>query len=193
MTLTPFGPPSPVDPTSGALSVGVPGPNTIVRIQGDDGEDLPLGETGEIVAEGPQVVAGYWQKPDETAANLPGGALKSGDVGFMNPEGWIFIVDRRKDTINGSAYTVFRARWRTSWPSTRGPRVRRRRRARREARRDGEGVRQRQAGATVTPDELIAHRKERMAAYKYPRSVALLDELPKTVTGKILSRELCDT
>jgi len=57
MTLTPFGPPSPVDPTSGALSVGVPGPNTIVRIQGDDGEDLPLGETGEIVAEGPQVVA----------------------------------------------------------------------------------------------------------------------------------------
>src|SRR4028119_52824 len=88
MTVTPFGSPSPVDPTSGALSVGVPAPNTIVRIQGDDGEDLPLGEVGEIVAEGPQVVAGYWGKPEETAANLPGGALHSGDVGFLDPDGW---------------------------------------------------------------------------------------------------------
>ena len=107
MTLTPFGSPSPVDPTSGALSVGVPVPNTIVRIQDDDGQDLPLGEIGEIVADGPQVVAGYWGKPDETAANLPGGALKSGDVGFMNPEGWVFIVDRKKDMINASGYKVW--------------------------------------------------------------------------------------
>ena len=60
----------------GALSVGVPVPNTIVRIQDDDGQDLPLGEIGEIVADGPQVVAGYWGKPEETAANLPGGALQ---------------------------------------------------------------------------------------------------------------------
>jgi len=77
MTLTPFGAPSPVDPTSGALSVGVPVSNTVVRIQGEDGEDLPLGEVGEIVADGPQVVAGYWGKPEETAASLPGGALKT--------------------------------------------------------------------------------------------------------------------
>ena len=77
MTVTPFGSPSPVDPDSGALSVGVPAPNTIVRIQGDDGQDLPLGEVGEIVAEGPQVVAGYWGKPEETAANLPGGPSRA--------------------------------------------------------------------------------------------------------------------
>ncbi|MCW2817358.1 MAG: AMP-dependent synthetase and ligase, partial [Marmoricola sp.] len=96
MTLTPFGAPSPVDPTSGALSVGVPVPSTVVRIQDEEGRDLPLGEVGEIVADGPQVVAGYWGKPEETAANLPGGALRSGDVGFMNDEGWIFIVDRKK-------------------------------------------------------------------------------------------------
>ena len=107
MTVTPFGSPSPVDPTSGALSVGVPAPNTVVRIMGDDGTDLPIGEVGEIVAEGPQVVAGYWGKPEETAASLPGGSLRSGDVGFMNPEGWVFIVDRKKDMINASGYKVW--------------------------------------------------------------------------------------
>ena len=194
MTLTPFGSPSPVDPTSGALSVGVPVPNTIVRIQGDDGEDLPLGETGEIVADGPQVVAGYWQKPDETAANLPGGALKSGDVGFMNAEGWIFIVDRKKDMINASGYKV--------WPRevedvlAEHPAVRESAVVGVPDEKRGETVKafvSVKPGATVTPEELIAHCKERMAAYKYPRSVVLLEELPKTVTGKILRRELRDT
>ncbi|MCW2667338.1 MAG: fadD [Frankiales bacterium] len=107
MTLTPYGAASPVDPTSGALSVGVPVPSTIVRILDDEGNDLPLGEIGEIVAEGPQVVAGYWRKPEETAASLPGGALRSGDVGFMSPEGWVFIVDRKKDMINASGYKVW--------------------------------------------------------------------------------------
>jgi long-chain acyl-CoA synthetase len=194
MTLTPFGSPSPVDPTSGALSVGVPVPNTVVRIQGDDGQDLPLGEIGEIVADGPQVVAGYWGKPDETAANLPGGALKSGDVGFMNPEGWIFIVDRKKDMINASGYKV--------WPRevedvlAEHPAVREAAVVGVPDEKRGETVKafvSLKPGTTTTPDELIAHCKERMAAYKYPRSVVLLDELPKTVTGKILRRELRDT
>jgi long-chain acyl-CoA synthetase len=191
MTLTPFGAPSPVDPTSGALSVGVPVPSTIVRIQGEDGQDLPLGEVGEIVAEGPQVVAGYWGKPDETAASLPGGALKSGDVGFMNPEGWIFIVDRKKDMINASGYKV--------WPRevedvlAEHPAVRESAVVGVPDEKRGETVRAFVSlvpGASATPEELIAHCRERMAAYKYPRSVVLVDELPKTVTGKILRREL---
>jgi long-chain acyl-CoA synthetase len=191
MTLTPFGAPSPVDPTSGALSVGAPAPNTIVRIQDDDGQDLPLGEVGEIVAEGPQVVTGYWGKPDETAANLPGGALKSGDVGFMSPEGWVFIVDRKKDMINASGYKV--------WPRevedvlAEHPAVRESAVVGVPDEKRGETVKafvSLKPGASVTPEELIAHCKERMAAYKYPRSVELLDELPKTVTGKILRREL---
>jgi long-chain acyl-CoA synthetase len=194
MTLTPFGAPSPVDPTSGALSVGAPVPNTIVRIQGDDGQDLPLGEIGEIVAEGPQVVAGYWGKPEETAANLPGGALKSGDVGFMSPEGWVFIVDRKKDMINASGYKV--------WPRevedvlAEHPAVRESAVVGVPDEKRGETVKafvSLKPGATATSEELIAHCKERMAAYKYPRSVVLLDELPKTVTGKILRRELRDT
>jgi long-chain acyl-CoA synthetase len=194
MTLTPFGSPSPVDPTSGALSVGVPAPNTVVRIQGDDGQDLPLGEIGEIVADGPQVVAGYWGKPEETAANLPGGALKSGDVGFMNPDGWVFIVDRKKDMINASGYKV--------WPRevedvlAEHPAVRESAVVGVPDEKRGETVKafvSLKPGATTTPAELIAHCKERMAAYKYPRSVVLLEELPKTVTGKILRRELRNT
>src|SRR3954451_16838286 len=191
MTVTPFGSPSPVDPTSGALSVGVPAPNTIVRIQDDDGNDLPLGEIGEIVADGPQVVAGYWGKPDETAANLPGGALKSGDVGFMDPEGWVFIVDRKKDMINASGYKV--------WPRevedvlAEHPAVRESAVVGIPDERRGETVKafvSLKPGATATPEELVAHCKQRMAAYKYPRLVELIDELPKTVTGKILRREL---
>jgi long-chain acyl-CoA synthetase len=191
MTLTPFGSPSPVDPTSGALSVGVPVPNTIVRIQDDDGNDVPLGEVGEIVADGPQVVTGYWGKPEETAANLPGGALKSGDVGFMSPEGWVFIVDRKKDMINASGYKV--------WPRevedvlAEHPAVRESAVVGVPDEKRGETVKafvSVKAGAAVTEDELIAHCKERMAAYKYPRSIVLVDELPKTVTGKILRREL---
>ncbi|MCW2616692.1 MAG: fadD [Frankiales bacterium] len=193
MTVTPFGAPSPVDPTSGALSVGVPAPSTIVRIVGDDGTDLPLGEVGEIVAEGPQVVAGYWQKPDETAANLPGGALKSGDVGFMNPEGWVFIVDRKKDMINASGYKV--------WPRevedvlAEHPAVRESAVVGVPDEKRGETVKafvSVKPGTSVTVEELIAHCRERMAAYKYPRQVVLMDELPKTVTGKILRRELRD-
>ena len=191
MTATPFGAPSPVDPTSGALSVGVPVPNTVVRIVADDGRDAPIGEVGEIVAEGPQVVSGYWGKPDETAANLPGGALKSGDVGFMNAEGWIFIVDRKKDMINASGYKV--------WPRevedvlAEHPAVRESAVVGLPDEYRGETVKafvSLRAGASATPEELIEHCKQRMAAYKYPRSVVLLDELPKTVTGKILRREL---
>ena len=193
MTVTPFGSPSPVDPTSGALSVGVPAPNTVVRIQDDEGRNLPLGEVGEIVADGPQVVAGYWRKPEETAANLPGGALKSGDVGFMNSEGWVFIVDRKKDMINASGYKV--------WPRevedvlAEHPAVRESAVVGVPDEKRGETVKafvSLHAGASATEDELIAHCKERMAAYKYPRSVVLVDELPKTVTGKILRRELRD-
>ncbi len=193
MCLTPFGTPSPVDPTSGALSVGVPVSSTVVRIQDDEGHDVPIGEVGEIVAEGPQVVAGYWGKPDETAANLPGGALKSGDVGFMNPDGFIFIVDRKKDMINASGYKV--------WPRevedvlAEHPAVREAAVVGVPDERRGETVKafvSLKADTQVTPEELIAHCKERMAAYKYPRQVVIIDELPKTVTGKILRRELRD-
>jgi len=191
MTGNPFGVAPPVDATSGALSVGVPVPSTIVRIQDDSGEDLPLGEVGEIVADGPQVVAGYWGKPAETAIGLPGGMLRSGDVGFMNDQGWIFIVDRKKDMINASGFKV--------WPRevedvlAEHPAVRESAVVGVPDEKRGETVKafvSLKAGRTATPEELIHHCKQRMAAYKYPRQVAIIDELPKTVTGKILRREL---
>ncbi|WP_068398587.1 class I adenylate-forming enzyme family protein [Kribbia dieselivorans] len=193
MTGAPFGAQQPVDPTSGALSVGVPVPSTIVRVQDDAGRDLPFGEIGEIVAEGPQVVAGYWGKPEETAKSIPNGALHSGDVGFMNEEGWIFIVDRKKDMINASGYKV--------WPRevedvlAEHPAVREAAVVGVPDEKRGETVKafvSLKPGFSATPDELIAHCKERMAAYKYPRMLEIIDELPKTVTGKILRRELRD-
>ena len=191
MTLTPRGTASPVDETSGAFSVGVPVNNTIVRVLDEDGKPVPLGEVGEICAKGPQVVLGYWNKPEETEKTLPGRELRSGDVGFMSPEGWIFIVDRKKDMINASGYKV--------WPREvedvlyGHPAVREAAVVGVPDEYRGETVKafvSLKPGSEATPDELIAFCKERMAAYKYPRSVELVDELPKTVTGKILRREL---
>ncbi|KXO93275.1 Long-chain-fatty-acid--CoA ligase (plasmid) [Tsukamurella tyrosinosolvens] len=193
MTVSPYGVEIPVDPDSGALSVGLPAPSTVVRIVGDDGADLPLGEIGEIVAEGPQVVAGYWNKPEETAAGIPGGALHSGDVGFMDDRGWVFIVDRKKDMINASGYKV--------WPRevedvlAEHPAVREAAVVGVPDEVRGETVRafvSLMPGADASPEDLIAHCRERMAAYKYPRDVRIVEELPKTVTGKILRRELRD-
>jgi long-chain acyl-CoA synthetase len=191
MTLTPRGVASPVDQTSGAFSVGCPVNNTVVRILDEDGNPVPLGEVGEICAKGPQIVLGYWGKEKETEEALPGRELHSGDVGFMSPEGWIFIVDRKKDMINAAGYKV--------WPREVED-VLYGHAAVREAavvgvpdEYRGETVKafvSLKPGSEATPEELIAFCKERMAAYKYPRSIELVDELPKTVTGKILRREL---
>jgi long-chain acyl-CoA synthetase len=182
---------APVDEASGALSVGVPVYNTVVRIVAEDNQDLPPGEVGELVTEGPQVVAGYWNKPEETARALPGGALHTGDVGYMDADGWFYIVDRKKDQINVGGYKV--------WPREIED-VLYEHEAVREAAvvgvpdpYRGETVKayvSLKAGSTVTAEELAAHCKQRLAAYKYPRRVEIIAELPKTVTGKILRREL---
>ncbi|NUP03036.1 MAG: long-chain fatty acid--CoA ligase [Nonomuraea sp.] len=187
----PYGVDAPVDKASGALSVGVPVFGTVVRIVGEDGTELPPGEVGEIVTSGPQVVPGYWNKPEETAKALPGGALYTGDVGYMNDEGWFFIVDRKKDQINAGGYKI--------WPREVED-VLYEHDAVREAAvvgiadpYRGETVKafvSLRPGRTATPEELIAFCRQRLAAYKYPRQVEILDELPKTVTGKLLRREL---
>lgn len=187
----PFHRRAPVDPNSGALSVGVPIFNTVVKVVDEQGKELPPGEVGEFVTIGPQVVPGYWEKPEETDNAIPGGELHTGDVGFMDEEGWFYVVDRKKDMINVSGYKV--------WPRDvedvlySHPAVR-------EAAVVGVGDPYRgetvkafvslKPGRTATEEELKAFCKERMAAYKYPREIEMVDELPKTVTGKILRREL---
>ena len=184
---------SPVDPNSGALSIGVPVFNTVVRILGEDGEELPTGEVGELATSGPQVVPGYWDKPEETEHAFAAGELRTGDVGFMDDRGWFYLVDRKKDQINAAGYKV--------WPREvedvlyEHPAVREAAVVGVPDEYRGETVKafvSFKEDASAEPDELVAFCKERMAAYKYPRQVEVLAELPKTVTGKILRRELRD-
>jgi long-chain acyl-CoA synthetase len=189
----PSGATAPVDDASGALSVGVPVFGTVVRITGDDGQDLPAGEVGEIVTSGPMVVPGYWHKPEETEHALPGGALHTGDVGYMDADGWFYLVDRKKDQINAGGYKI--------WPREVED-VLYQHEAVREAAvvgvpdpYRGETVKafvSLRPGQTATAEELVAFCREHMAAYKYPRQIEFLDELPKTVSGKLLRRELRD-
>ncbi|WDM13777.1 AMP-binding protein [Streptomyces lavenduligriseus] len=182
---------APVDPVSGTLSVGLPGADTVVRILDEQGAEVPFGEHGEIVVRGPQVVPGYWRRPDATAETFPDGELRTGDIGFMDEQGWLYVVDRKKDMINASGFKV--------WPREvedvlyTHPAVR-------EAAVVGvpDGYRGEtvkayislRPGAEAAPGELAAYCKERLAAYKYPRQVEILPELPKTASGKILRREL---
>jgi long-chain acyl-CoA synthetase len=189
----PLGAAAPVDPVSGALSIGVPVFGTVARILDDDGAEAPVGAIGEIAVSGPQVIPGYWNRPEESAAAMPGGELRTGDVGFMDADGWFYLVDRKKDMINASGYKIWPREVEDllySHPAVREvavigvPDPER-----------GETVKafvSLKAGASVTTEELIAYGRETMAAYKYPRLVEIIDELPKTTTGKILRRQLRD-
>ncbi len=189
--VVPFSREAPVDPASGAVAIGVPVSDTTARIVGDDGSDLPPMEAGEIVLAGPQIAQGYWNKPEETANAMPGGQFRTGDVGFMDADGWFYIVDRKKDQINASGFKV--------WPREvedvlyEHPGVREAAVVGADDGYRGETVKafvSRKPGSTVTAEELQAFCRERMAAYKYPRIIEFLDDLPKTVSGKILRREL---
>ncbi|MEV4948467.1 AMP-binding protein [Streptomyces sp. NPDC053755] len=182
---------APVDPASGTLSVGVPGPDTLVRVLDETGAEVPLGEQGEIAVSGPQVVPGYWGLPEATAATFPGGELRTGDIGFMDADGWLYVVDRKKDMINASGFKV--------WPREvedvlyTHPAVREAAVVGLPDPYRGETVKayvSLRPGASADPAELSAYCEQRLAAYKYPREVEILTELPKTTSGKILRREL---
>ncbi|WP_326948004.1 AMP-binding protein [Amycolatopsis sp. NBC_01307] len=182
---------APIDPASGTISIGLPVPDTIVRILGESGEELPFGQAGEIAVEGPMVVSGYWNRRDATAESIPGGRLLTGDIGFMDERGWVYVVDRKKDMINASGFKV--------WPREvedvlyTHPAVREAAVVGIADDYRGETVKayiSPAPGVTADPAELVAWCKERLAAYKYPRTIVVLDELPKTTSGKILRREL---
>ena len=172
-------------------SVGTAVENTELKILDADGHELPRGEWGEICIQGPGVMKGYWGRPDDTAAAIRQGWLRSGDIGTMDDEGYVFIVDRVKDMINVSGFKV--------WPAE-VEQVLYRHPAVREAAIygvsdpvKGEAVRASivlRDGAAVTGDDIIAFCRERMAVYKAPAAVELVRELPKSATGKILKRVL---
>jgi len=182
-------------------SIGLPLPSTDFSIRNDDFQELPLWNgdaatkescTGEICVRGPQVMKGYWQRPDETAKIIRDGWLLTGDVGHMDPKGFVFITDRKKDMILVSGFNVY--------PN------------------EIEGVVQMHPGVlecacvgvpdeksgeavkvvivkkdpNLTKEDVIAFCKENLTGYKMPRVVEFRTELPKTPVGKILRRELRD-
>jgi long-chain acyl-CoA synthetase len=187
----PYGRRAPVDPVSGALSIGVPVSSTVARIIDENGDDAPVGELGEIAVSGPGVVPGYWKRPEATRQAMPGREMRTGDVGFMDPEGWFYLVDRKKDLIIASGYKV--------WPREVEDAL-----LAHDAVHEavvigvpdeyrGETVKafvSLRPDASVTSAELIDFCKMNLADYKYPRAIEIMDELPKTPTGKLLRREL---
>jgi long-chain acyl-CoA synthetase len=187
----PLGARAPIHEPSGALSVGVPMGGTTVTIVDDDGRPLPAGEEGEIVIAGPQVCSGYWKKPEESANAFQADGIHTGDVGVMDEAGWIYIVDRKKDLVVVSGYKV--------WPRDvedvlyRHPSVKEAAVVGKPDPYRGEtlhafvSLRQ---GATFDAAELRSWCREHLSAYKVPTEFFVVDEIPKTTTGKILRRSL---
>jgi len=175
-------------------TAGLPIPSTVVTIRDDDARILPLGETGEICISGPQVMKGYWQRPDETAKVMTSdGALRTGDIGFMNDQGYVKIVDRKKDMILVSGFKVFPNEVEDvvammpgvlevcAVPSP--------------DEHSGEVVRVVivRKDPNLTKEQVIDFCRKEMTGYKVPKIVEFWKELPKTNVGKVLRREVKDT
>jgi long-chain acyl-CoA synthetase len=174
-------------------SIGLPLPSTNVSIRADDGEEVSIGDPGELCIRGPQVMREYWQRPEETEqAFTPDGFFRTGDIATIDNKGFMTIVDRKKDLIIVSGFNVFPNEVEdvvASHPSV--------------VEAAAVGVPDERSGelvkvfvvrrdATLTPDALIAHCRESLTAYKVPHHVEFRDELPKTNVGKILRRALRD-
>jgi long-chain acyl-CoA synthetase len=174
-------------------TIGVAVPSTEVRIVADDGRDLDVGEPGELVVRGPQVMQGYWQRPDETALVLDAaGWLRTGDIALVTPEGYLRIVDRKKDMILVSGFNVYPNEIEDVVAAHPGvlecaaigvP-----------DERTGEAVRvfvvRRDPG--LSEEALAEHCRANLTGYKVPRQFVFRDTLPKSNVGKILRRELRD-
>ena len=184
---------NPTDSLAFTGTIGLPMPNVDVRILDDDGKEVPLGSPGEIAIKGPQVMDGYWQRPDETAlAMTPDGFFKSGDVGVMDERGYIKIVDRKKDMILVSGFNVYPNEVEdvvASHPGVLECAV--------------VGVPDAASGeavvlfvakkdAALTEQALMKFLSEQLTGYKRPRHIVFRQDLPKTNVGKVLRRELRD-
>jgi long-chain acyl-CoA synthetase len=172
-------------------TIGLPIPSTTIAIRDDAGRGVPIGEPGEICIKGPQVMAGYWNRPDETAKVMTGdGYFRSGDVGIMDERGYIRIVDRKKDMILVSGFNVYPNE--IEQVVSLHPGV---------LECAAIGIRDDKSGEavklfvvkndpTLSEDDLAAYCRENFTAYKRPKYIEFRDELPKSNVGKILRREL---
>ena len=182
-----------VDITEFTGTIGMPIPSTDVAILDDDGVEVPLGQPGEIAVKGPQVMAGYWQRPDETAKSMTAdGYFKTGDVGIMDERGYVRIVDRKKDMIIVSGFNVYPNEVEEVVASCPGvlecacigvPDGN-----------SGEAVKVFvvRKDPNLTVEQIREHCKHELTAYKKPKYIEFRDELPKTNVGKILRRQLRD-
>ena len=182
-----------LDATDFSGTIGLPMPSTDVAIRDDDGNDLALGEVGEICVRGPQVMSGYWERPDETKrAIMPDGFFRTGDMGFMDERGYTKIVDRKKDMILVSGFNVYPNE--IEEVAAGHPGI---------VETAAVGIPNEHSGEVVklfvvrsdlnlTEDEVKAYCAERLTNYKRPREVEFRESLPKSNVGKILRRELRD-
>ena len=184
---------NPLRGTPRLSSIGIPAPGTQIRLVDEQHNDVPLGQPGEIWVAGPQVMQGYWNRPDETAQILRDGWLATGDVAVMDETGFMRIVDRKKDMILVSGFNVY--------PNeiedviARMPNVLEVAVVGMPDSRSGEAVRayvvqNPESATTLTAEQVIAHCREHLTDYKIPKSVKLKGELPKTNVGKVLRKDL---
>ncbi|HAU2102728.1 TPA: AMP-binding protein, partial [Legionella pneumophila] len=172
-------------------SIGLPLPSTDVSIRDESGKDVPIGTSGELCIKGPQVMPGYWKRPDETALVFTkDGFLKTGDIARMDEEGFIYLVDRKKDMIVVSGFNVYPNEVEQIIGMHHGV-----------LEVGVVGIVDEESGervkacivrkdSTLTAEQIINHCKEHLTAYKIPKVVEFFDELPKTNVGKILRRAL---
>lgn len=172
-------------------SIGLPVSSTVIAIRDDEGRDVPQGERGEICIKGPQVMAGYWNKPEETANVMyADGFFKSGDIGVMDAEGFIRIVDRKKDMILVSGFNVYPTE--IEQVVNMHPGVLECAAVGIPDARSGETVKLYvvKSDPALAEEDLSAFCAEQLTAYKRPKYIEFRDELPKSNVGKILRREL---
>ncbi len=182
---------NPLDLTEFNGSIGLPIPSTEVSIRADDGHEVPSGQVGEICIRGPQVMKGYWQRPEETAnVMMADGFLRTGDLGYIDEKGYVYLVDRKKDMILVSGFNVFPNEVEEAVAQHPGVL---------EA--AAIGVPDEHSGEAVkifvvrrdpnlTAEELIIHCRKLLTGYKVPKHVEFRADLPKTNVGKILRRAL---
>ena len=175
------------------LSIGKPIWGVQVRVVGEDGQPLPPGakHVGEIVIRGHNIMKGYYNSPEATAEAFKNGWFHTGDLAYQDEDGYFFIVDRKKDLVIRGGYNVYPRE--VEEVLYQHPAVAEAAVIGRPDPKLGEEVLAYVAlkpGASAEPEELVAHCKDKLAAYKYPREVRIVDELPKGATGKILKKEL---
>lgn len=174
-------------------TIGLPIPSTLVKTLDDEGNETPLGEPGELCVKGPQVMRGYWQRPEDTQKSFTeDGYLRTGDIALIQEDGYVRIVDRKKDMIIVSGFNVFPNEIEDVVSSH--PKVVECAAVGVPDAKSGEAVKVYLVPTAegVTENELKEFCRERLTAYKVPKQFVFRDELPKTNVGKILRRELRD-